>query len=157
MTVTESGTPDTLTLEQRVARMESLGAQIAGVLGIAPPDPAQVHVDLGLAEQGIPHQVAFPPCGTDLRTELVTADELILGDRAVPADRQVVGPLKDAFAHFHRVDGVSAPHGGQRVLGWDGEDRVVACDWPFVRITSGRVVVVSEDGREAYYTWENPR
>lgn len=112
---------------------------------------------LGLAEQGVPHQQAFPPCGVSLRTELVTADELILGDRAVPVERMVVGPAKDAFAHFHRIDGTSAPHGGQVVLGWGSEDRVVAVDWPFARVSTGRVVTETEDGPEAHYEWETGR
>ena len=142
-------------LRADLAKAEGLALQLAQAYGDALAILSEpVHVDLGLAEQGADVQQSFPPCGTELLTELVTADELILGDRAVPADRQVVGPAKDAFAHFHRIDGTSAPHGGQRVLGWDSEDRVVACDWPFVRITSGRVVVSSEDGAEAHYTWE---
>lgn len=116
-----------------------------------------VHVDLGLAEAGVAHQQAFPPCGPDLRTELAMADELIIGDRAVPVERMVVGPAKDAFAHFHRIDATTGPSGGQVVLGWDGEDRVVACDWPFARIVTGRVVVDGIDGPEAYYRWEQGR
>lgn len=114
-------------------------------------------VDLGLAETGAVHQHAFPPCGAGLRSETVTADELILGDRAVPVEHMVVGPEKDAFRHFHRIDGVSAPHGGQVVLGWGGEDRVVACDWPFARIFTGRVVTETEDGPMAHYEWEQGR
>lgn len=145
-------------LRADLARAEALQLQTMQLLGgvvraLTPP----VTVGLGLAEQGADVQQAFPPCGTSLRTELVTADELILGDRAVPAERMVVGPAKDAFAHFHRIDGTSAPNGGQRLLGWDFEDRVVACDWPFARITSGRVVVETVDGPEAYYEWEAGR
>lgn len=145
-------------LRADLLRAEELQRQTADLLrGAAEILAEPVHVDLGLAEQGVPHQQAFPPCGTSLRTELVTADELILGDRAVPAERMVVGPAKDAFAHFHRIDGTSAPHGGQVVLGWGSEDRVVAVDWPFVRIVSGRVVVETEDGPEAHYEWETGR
>lgn len=116
-----------------------------------------VHVDLGLAEAGVAHQQAFPPCGPDLRTHLATADELIIGDRAVPVERMVVGPAKDAFAHFHRIDATTGPCGGQVVLGWDGEDRVVACDWPFARVSTGRIVTETEDGPVAYYEWETGR
>lgn len=111
-------------------------------------------VELG---QGVAHQQAFPPCGAGLRAETVTADELVLGDRAVPVEHMVVGPEKDAFRHFHRIDGVSAPHGGQVVLGWDSEDRVVACDWPFARVATGRVVVETPDGPQAFYEWEAGR
>lgn len=128
------------------------GMGLAEVVHLSP-----AHVDLGLAEAGVDHQQAFPPCGAGLRAETVTADELILGDRAVPVERMVVGPEKDAFRHFDRIDGVSAPHGGQVVLGWGSEDRVVACDWPFSRITTGRVVVETPDGPEAYYEWEQGR
>lgn len=172
MTVTDREAPDTVTpgapahldpeareqLRADLAKAERIALDLAQVYGDALAllrEP--VHVDLGLAEQGADVQQAFPPCGTSLRTELVTADELILGDRAVPAERMVVGPAKDAFAHFHRIDGTSAPNGGQRLLGWDFEDRVVACDWPFARITSGRVVVETVDGPEAYYEWEAGR
>ena len=130
------------------------GMGLAEVLQLV-PEP--VHVDLGLAEAGAPHQQAFPPCGTELRSETVTADELLLGDRAVPVEHMVVGPEKDALRHFHRIDGTSAPHGGQVVLGWGGEDRVVACDWPFARISTGRVVVDTPDGPEARYEWEQGR
>lgn len=145
-------------LRADLLRAEELQRQTADLLrGAAEILAEPVHVDLGLAEQGVPHQQAFPPCGTSLRTELVTADELILGDRAVPAERMVVGPAKDAFAHFHRIDGTSAPHGGQVVLGWDSEDRVVACDWPFARVSTGRVVTETEDGPEAHYEWETGR
>lgn len=110
-----------------------------------------------LSGPGVAHQQAFPPCGPDLRTELAMADELIIGDRAVPVERMVVGPAKDAFAHFHRIDATTGPTGGQVVLGWDGEDRVVACDWPFARIVTGRVVVDGIDGPEAHYEWEQGR
>lgn len=126
-----------------------------GLAEVVPLSP--VHVDLGLAEAGVPHQQGFPPCGAGLRTETASADELLLGDRAVPVELMVVGPEKDAFRHFHRIDGVSAPHGGQVVLGWGGEDRVVACDWPFARIATGRVVVETPDGPEARYEWEQGR
>lgn len=145
-------------LRADLLRAEELQRQTAALLRGAVEILAEpVHVDLGLAEQGVPHQQAFPPCGTSLRTELVTADELILGDRAVPVERMVVGPAKDAFAHFHRIDGTSAPHGGQVVLGWGSEDRVVAVDWPFARVSTGRVVTETEDGPEAHYEWETGR
>lgn len=135
-------------LVDTLGRASRLFAEAAAVLA---------DVDLGLAEAGVDHQQAFPPCGAGLRAETVTADELILGDRAVPVEHMVVGPEKDAFRHFHRIDGVSAPRGGQVVLGWGSEDRVVACDWPFARVTTGRVVTVTEDGPEAYYEWEQGR
>lgn len=154
---------DRETLHDLLAKAERISTELADAYRAAQrivtgtTDLDEVHVDLGLAEQGVAHQQAFPPCGAGLRSETVTADELLLGDRAVPVEHMVVGPEKDAFRHFHRIDGVSAPHGGQVVLGWGGEDRVVACDWPFARISTGRVVVETEDGPEAYYEWEAGR
>ena len=144
-------------LADTLERASKLAAELADACAEMFGAPAPVHVDLGLAEQGVAHQQAFPPCGAGLRAETVTADELVLGDRAVPVEHMVVGPEKDAFRHFHRIDGVSAPHGGQVVLGWGGEDRVVACDWPFARVVSGRVVVETPDGPQAYYEWEQGR
>lgn len=144
------------------ARLIMAGQHLAQALGayqtLALLEQSQrgggVVVPLGLAEPGLDHQQAFPPCGTSLRTETVSAGELVPGDRAVPVEHMVVGPAKDAFRHFHLIDAVGSM-GDQVVLGWGGEDHVVAVDWPFTRITSGRLVGQDGAGDEvASYEWE---
>lgn len=95
--------------------------------------------------------------GLALRTENVAADQLVIGDRAVPAERSVWGVGKDPVRHFPRIDSTGRT-GAQVVLGWDGDDHLLAADWPFVRVTSGRTTQVDTDGNEsAAYQWDTER
>lgn len=94
------------------------------------------------------------PKGCALKTELVDAEQLILGDRVVEASRQVVGPEKDALAHFRPVVAVGGSVRGRVWLAWGDSETTVPRDWPFVRITSGRSVVTDEDGDRAQYSYE---
>lgn len=98
-----------------------------------------------------------PPSGCGLRSELVSACELVPGDRAVPVEEQVIGPEKDAFRHFRVIEGTGSLQDGQVLLTWGGVERVVAGDWPFARVATGRVVEVDEDGDRAHYEWEAAR
>lgn len=96
-----------------------------------------------------------PPTGTALRTQNVAADELVVGDRAVPAERSFWGRGKDPFRHFRLIDSTGRCGEGQVVLGWDGDDHLVAADWPFLRVASGRTTRVDADGTEsAAYQWD---